>query len=292
MLIDVTMLSTRWTASGMFRSVRRVYDNQKSYSMGHAGAALGLLEEVIDDKPATLVSRLKLEPYKSISSAPGLSRRPRENLTESTGTADLRATGGGEVGVAADTVSMSAAANAGRAEQCSSNAVQSELWPSLLLAFCGQDTSQPSGQMPSNDVRITETLPDGAIIPSWCNVWSPVHSPKSPQPSGLCRRASQRAPSSGFTNAEGPSPPPDDRGSPEENGRLRYRCLTWRGFRAQPPLGQRALFSSAAILRFLAASAKNSMCYSGVSTLRKARLHASAAAPVPSSIVLLRGVSP
>lgn len=53
------------------------------------------------------------------------------------------------MGVAADTVSMSAAANAGRAEQCSSNAVQSELWPSLLLAFCGQDTSQPSGQSPS-----------------------------------------------------------------------------------------------------------------------------------------------
>lgn len=48
-------------------------------------------------------------------------------LTKSTGTADLRATGGGEAGDAADTVSMSAAANAGRAEQCSSNAVQSEL---------------------------------------------------------------------------------------------------------------------------------------------------------------------
>lgn len=54
MIIDVTILSTRWTASGMFRSVQRVYDNQKSYSMGHAGAALGLLEGVIDDKPAIL----------------------------------------------------------------------------------------------------------------------------------------------------------------------------------------------------------------------------------------------
>ncbi|EED77299.1 predicted protein [Postia placenta Mad-698-R] len=176
------------------------------------GSALGLLEGVIDDKPATLVSRLKLEPDKSISSAPGLSRRPRENLTESTGTADLRATGGGEAGDAADTVSMSAAANAGRAEQFRAMAEPLARFLRARLASqagkvrhsdtfetrCGYYTIRP---VPSNDVRIAETLPDGAIIRSWCTVWSPVHSPKSPQPSGLCRRASQRAPSSGFANA-------------------------------------------------------------------------------------------